>query len=141
MIGFLRVGAVCGLVLSIEPYMGLRLASAPFGLSPVLWHSAVLSLVFIAYTVIDAMFTAALGVGGSVSTQNPSVVGGVVFSARFMAIVLFGWWVFSIYQRLQMGQDYIPIALFGLGGFGLLTWGALRVGEWWAVQGQVSEPV
>lgn len=141
MIGFLRVGAVCALVLSIEPYMGLKLAPAPFGLSPVLWHSAVLSLIFIIYTAVDAMFTAALGVGGSVSTQNPSVVSGIIFSARFIAILLFGWWVISIYNNLRTGQDYLPVALFGLGGFGLLTWGALRIGEWWAVRGEVSESV
>lgn len=141
MIGFLRVGAVCGVVVSLTPYMGIQLAPAPLGLSPVLWHSAVLSLIFIAYTVIDAMFTAALGVGGSVSTQNASIVSGVIFSARFIAILLFGGWVIEIYHRLQTGQDYLPIALFGLGGFGLLTWGALRIGEWWAIQGEVSEPV
>jgi len=141
MVAFLRIGAVCLIILSIEPFTGIPLAPAPFGLSPILWHSAILSLVFVAYTVIDAMFTAALGVGGSVSTQNASVVSGVIFMVRLMGIIGFVWWIINIYNHLRIGRDYLPTVLVGLGIFALLTWGALRVGEWWAMQGEVSEPV
>ncbi|HRF99264.1 MAG TPA: hypothetical protein PLZ51_28825, partial [Aggregatilineales bacterium] len=34
MIGFLRVGLVCGAVVSLEPFYGTKLAPAPLGISP-----------------------------------------------------------------------------------------------------------
>jgi len=140
MIAFLRVGAVCLIVLGIQPLMGIRLASAPLGIAPVLVHSAVLSVMMVAYTAIDAMFTAALGVGGSVSTQNSSLVGAAVFTARFISIGVFLFWIMRLYNSLIVGWGYILVGLLGLAIFALFTWIALRVGEWVAVQGEVSPP-
>ncbi|MDX2078256.1 MAG: hypothetical protein SFZ02_17620 [bacterium] len=140
MIAFVRVGAVCAVVLTLEPYMGIRLTPAPLGISPVLAHTVVLSLIAIAYTAIDAMFTAALGVGGAVSSQNSSIVSGMVFTARFVAIAIFIFWVAGMYNEFKQGWGYIPTAFLGLGIFALFTWIALRVGEWAAVQGEVSPP-
>jgi hypothetical protein len=140
MIAFLRVGAVCMIVLGIQPLMGIRLPPAPLGISPTLAHATVLSVMMVTYTAIDAMFTAALGVGGSVSTQNSSVVGGAVFTARFISIGVFLFWVVRLYNSLVTDWGYILVGLLGLVVFALFTWIALRVGEWVAVQGEVSPP-
>ena len=140
MIGFLRVGLVCGAVISTEPFFGARLPATPQGISPIFIHTAILSVILILYTAIDAMFTAALGVGGSVSTHNASLVGGIIFMVRFISIVIFVVWIWSVYRDLREGWGYIITAFWGLAGFSLLTWVALRVGEWWAVQGEVSAP-
>ncbi|HRF96277.1 MAG TPA: hypothetical protein PLZ51_13820, partial [Aggregatilineales bacterium] len=97
---------VCGAVVSLEPFYGTKLAPAPLGISPVIAHTVVLSAILIVYTAIDAMFTAALGVGASVSTYNASMVSGAVFMARFIAIFGFIVWIWTIYQNFRVGWGY-----------------------------------
>jgi ABC-type transport system involved in multi-copper enzyme maturation permease subunit len=140
MIGFLRIGLVCMVVITLEPFWGANLPPVPMGISPIVVHTLILSLILSAYTAIDAMFTAALGVGGAVSTQNASLVGGVIFMMRFIAIFMFLVWLWTIYSDLRQGWGYITTALFGLALFAVFTWLALRLGEWWAIQGEVNAP-
>lgn len=140
MIGFLRIGLVCMAVITLEPFGGAKLPTVPMGISPIVTHTLILSVILLAYTAIDAMFTAALGVGGAVSTQNANLVGGVIFMMRFIAMFMFVMWLWTIYSDLRQGWGYIITALFGLALFAVFTWFALRLGEWWAIQGEVNAP-
>lgn len=140
MLSFLRVGWTCFIVISMESLFGSRLPALPLGMSPIVIHSIILSFVVIAYTAIDAMFTAALGVGGAISTYNPNLIGGIVFMIRLIAMVFFVIWIISVFNDLREGWRYIITAIQGLGIFAVLTWLTLRIGEWWAIQGEVSEP-
>jgi hypothetical protein len=99
-------------------------------------------VIVILFTVLDAMFTAALGVALPISDASDSVMGATVISVRVFA---FGAGIFYFYLiadsiRVTGGFDYLVVSVIGLALFATATFVALRAAEYVAVKGQVSAP-
>lgn len=134
MIGLLRLGMVGGLI----AFHNDRLSEVPFGLSPTVAHLLVLTAIMLAFTLIDAAFTTAIGVAIPLANWHGSVITAVVIGIRAFTVAAALWFANEIRLALINDGPYIAIALVGLAGFLAGTWAALRIAEVIAVRGYVS---
>lgn len=133
MVVLLRFGLLGSIMLG---YVGsLPETPLPWGLAYVL----PMALLVIAYTAVDAGFTAAMGVCIPLMNLPGSVTGAIAFSVRvFMIVVLAihaGVIIFAVFWD---GMTFLAIGLIGLLIYLALTVGMLRLAEFFAVRGQVS---
>lgn len=140
MIFLLRLGLVAWLVLALNTATNWALAPAPFGLSPNFGYIPPLVAIMAAYTFLDATFTAAMGVGLSLSNWSGVTIATFALTTRLILFVLSGLWFIQMFAVLRAygGFSYVPLALGGLALFALATWLMLRLGYLLAVRGEVS---
>lgn len=136
MVGLLRLGAL-GWVVAM--YYN-QLPQPPFGLPPGIVHMTALTLIMAAFTIIDAAFTAALGIAIPLSNFSGPVTTALVVGVRSALIVTGVFFAERVRRALVYQQPYVLVALAGLVLFALATWAALRWAQMTAVRGQVSEP-
>jgi len=112
--------------------------SGQFGLPPGATHVAAMTILLVAFTVIDAMFTTAMGVAIPLTTLPGSIIVTLVFGIRAVATVSALWFANEIKNAMVHGRPYMVLALFGLGCFLFATWLALKIAEYIAIRGQVT---
>lgn len=134
MVGILRLGLV-GFLIGVS---ASKLPPTPFGLPTGIAYVLPLGLIVIAYTVIDAAFTAALGIAGALSSFPGAVTSALILTVRVFGIILAIAFFWTLADTLFNGGPYLLVALGGLGVFMVLTWVTLLMAQKIAVWGQVS---
>lgn len=138
MVGLLRLGLVGWLVGVFSPI----LPDGIFGLAPGWAYIPPLVIITTLFTVVDAMFTAGLGVAVPLSNWSGSVTGGVVLTARLAAMAAWVWLYYFAAEQIRFsgGLHFVVPLLAGLIVYLIATWGVLRVAQMIAVRGEVSPP-
>ncbi len=132
MIGLLRLGLVgMTFVFSYNTLHGETLPRA-------ITHVLPLTFIMFAFTVLDAAFTAALGIAGSLSTANRTVTGTLIVTTRIAGFVLAAVYYWLVVRSINQGATYLVVGCAGLLIFALVIWLTLRVAQVLAVRGQVS---
>jgi hypothetical protein len=134
MIGILRLGLV-GFLIGV---FASKLPQTPHGLPTGITYVLPLALVVIAFTAIDAAFTAALGIAGALSDFPGAVTAALIFTVRAFGIALAVAFFWTVIEMMFDGGPYLLVALGGLGLFVLMTWLTLLMAQKVAVWGQVS---
>lgn len=135
MIGMLRLGMVAWIVAGFQDRM---LANT----LPVQVHLILITILVVLFTIIDAMFNTALGIGLVMGDLPDGVSTALFFLLRGLGIIYIGWLFVQIIGRLfaQPGASYFLPGLLGLGGYllltGLILWGA----GWLAVHNSLVSP-
>lgn len=135
MIGMLRLGMVAWIVAGFQDRM---LANT----LPVQVHLILITILVVLFTIIDAMFNTALGIGLVMGDLPDGVSTALFFLLRGLGIIYIGWLFVQIIGRLfaQPGASYFLPGLLGLGGYllltGLILWGA----GWLAVRNSLVSP-
>jgi hypothetical protein len=137
MIALLRLGLV-GLFVAFK---APQLAETPLGLPTGVTYAIPLALFVAAFTVIDAAFTAALGVAGALSTFPGSVTASLILAVRVFGIGAAIGYFWILGDMLLHHEPYILAGLGGLVVFMLMTWLVLLAAQKIAVWGQVSPPI
>jgi hypothetical protein len=138
MLLLLRLGLVGWLVSSA----GSLLPPGMFGLPDGLAYVLPMALIVTAFTVVDAAFTAALGIAVPLTNMPRSIMVALTLSAR-AALVGASTGYFALVGHIFFengGVDFIGVGLAGLLIYGLLTWAMLRLAEVIAVRAYVSPP-
>jgi hypothetical protein len=138
MVLILRLGLMSASVIGFSDH----LAAPASGLSYGVGYALPLGVIIILFTVIDAMFTAALGVALPISDASDSVMGATVVSVRVFAFGagIFYFFLIGTSIRVTGGFDYLIVSVIGLALFATATFAALRAAQYVAVKGQVSAP-
>lgn len=138
MVALLRLGLI-GWFVSRFDY---ALPPVPFNLPPQVVHLLILTALILAYSIIDAAFTAALGVMIPLTNWSGTITYTLVLSGRVLATALSAGWLVVMAQFLILDSTwmYFMVGVGGLVGYSLLIVGALWVAQMVAVQGQVSPP-
>ncbi len=134
MVGLLRMGMIGGLV----SFHANRLPPGVAGLSPEMTHLFILSGIMIAFTIIDAAFTTAMGVAIPLSNWSGSVIFAVVIAVRAFTFMMALWFANQIRLALINDGPYLLIAMIGLAAFVFGTWLSLRIAQIIAVRSHVS---
>ena len=134
MVGLLRLGLV-GFLIGVS---ASKLPPAPLGLPTGAAYVLPLALVLAAFTVIDAAFTAALGIAGALSSFPGAVTSALIFTVRVFGIALAVGFFWTLVEMMFDGGPYLLVALGGLGMFMVITWLTLLMAQKIAVWGQVS---
>ena len=134
MVGLLRLGLV-GFLIGVS---ASKLPPAPLGLPTGIAYVLPLGLVVVAFTTIDAAFTAALGIAGALSNFPGAVTTALIFTVRLFGIALAIVFFWVLVEMMFDGGPYLLVALGGLGGFMAMTWLTLVMAQKIAVWGQVS---
>ncbi len=130
LIALLRLGLV-GVVVSI-PYHDAALAAR-------LFHTLILTLGVLAFTVLDAGFSAAVGVAIPLSNLPSSIAASLVVGIR-MAIVGYAYlFASTVHDVFVSGGSYLVVLASGLILMAGFVWLMLRAAEFSAVCGQVTE--
>lgn len=136
MVGAMRVGLAGWLLVLFQ-----SLPSAVFDLPLGPGYFLPLALVALAYTVVDAGFSAALGLLVPLADDLPgSVTSTLVIAVRVVSLFILLILVTEVFIDVQNrgGLDFLQPALIGLAVLLGLTWAALWLAEWLALRGQVS---
>ena len=134
MVGLLRLGAVGGLV----AFHANRLPPGIGGLSPETTHLLILTVIMIAFTIIDAAFTTAMGVAIPLSNWSGTVIFATVLGIRAFTFAAALWFANEIRLALINDGPYVLIAIVGLSAFVFGTWLALKLAQIIAVRSHVS---
>ncbi len=106
-------------------------------------HLLLLAGLATVYTMLDAAFSAALGVFAPLPGWSGAVTMALVLSARVLATLVGVVWAAQVFNALiaQPGAfTYLLVAAAGLLALVAAIWGALRLAQIVAVRGQVSPP-
>ena len=99
-----------------------------------------LTALIILITVIDAGFTAALGIAMPLSAAGNGLVMAGAIAVRIGAFIALGMMAWDVGGRILSGGTWFLVGLLWVAGFIVATWLALRCAEWLAIRGQVSAP-
>lgn len=130
MVALLRLGLI-GLAIGVEFANAGFLERAP--------HILVLTVFMLAFTAIDAAFTAALGIAIPLSSLPDSVTTTIVLAVRVTMIVIAIVHVTLVHLMFITNGPYIVLALSGLLVGVIITWATLVAAQVSAVRGQVTQ--
>jgi hypothetical protein len=135
MIGVLRLGMVAWIVAGFQDRM---LANT----LPIQTHLILLTILVVLFTIIDAMFNTALGIGLVMGDLPDGLSTALFFLLRGLGIIYIGWVFVQVIGRLFAQPDaayFIP-GLIGLAGYLLLTGAILWGAGWLAVRNSLVSP-
>ena len=135
MLMILRLGLV-GYALNIAN------PTAPDGFTAITAYVLPLTVASILFTIVDAMFSCALGVALPLSPLSNAVTGSIGLSVKLATMIVSGG-VFlytMLLIRNQNGFDYLLLIALALLAYSLVTWIMLYVAQYIAIRGQVSSP-
>jgi len=144
MLVLLRLGLVVWLVVELTHLVSAS-ATTPAWMDSSLSQPLsllALTLLVVLYTLIDAGFTAALGVLSAVIDLSSAVVATAAIAFRLVMSIgmVMMPMVLSTWLRPYSNAASLLGGLLGAGVFALLTWGVLHWGQVFAVRQQVLRP-
>ena len=137
MLAILRIGWVALLIAQA----GDALPDGALGIPARLEHLMVWTLLLVAYTTLDAAFTAALGVAVPLSNLPNTLTGAIVLGVRVFGVVFNVMWLALTIFAFVFSVSYVLTGAVGVLIGVIMTWLALRAAQTIAVRGQVSRPV
>ena len=132
LIALLRLGIV-GIVVSIPYHDDVLLVR--------LFHTMILTFGVLAFTALDAGFSAAIGVSIPLSNLPGSITGSLVVAIRLAVVAYAYFFARTVHEAFVSGGPYIPLLAGGLLMMAGFVWLMLRAAEYSAVRGQVTETV
>jgi len=101
-----------------------------------------LMIASILFTLVDAMFSCALGVTLPLSPLSGAITGGIGLFVKLATVFASGgaFLYAMLLIRNQNGFDYLLLIAGALLAYGLVTWVMLYLAQYIAIRGQVSSP-
>lgn len=115
-----------------------KLPAGVFGLPPGATAVIAMTVLIVAFTVIDAMFTTAMGIAIPLSDLPGSIILSIVAGVRVVATVAALIFANEIKNSMVHDEPYMLLGFFGLACFGFATYAALKLAEYIAIHGSVS---
>lgn len=129
MIALLRLGLI-GTIVAAEYHSAGFFERAP--------HILALTLFMLAFTAVDAAFTAALGIAIPLSNLPGSITMAIVIAVRVTVIIVAFFYTVIVFLIFISGGPYVLLSVFGLlAGIGI-TWATLLAARYSAVRGQAT---
>jgi hypothetical protein len=140
MVALLRFGFFAWIIETFSIRFDLPLLPFDFPAQPV--HVLLFALIGTLYTLLDAAFTAALGVFLPLSNWHESITGTLLLAVRVLASLLgIAWFIWMFVDLFNTQQwRYTAIGVLGLLAYVLGIWLVLRMAQVVAVRGQASPP-
>ena len=113
---------------------------APFELPVSIAYVVPLTIIIILFTLIEAGFSAALGIAGALSEYPGTVNASLILAFRIIGMVWAMLFFVNLSNMTLSGRPYLLFAVFGLGISAFATWVTLVTAQDIAMRGQVSPP-
>jgi hypothetical protein len=117
-----------------------NLPQAPFDLPVGIAFVIPLTIIIVLFTLVEAGFSAALGIAGALSEYPGAVNTSFVLAIRVVGMVWAALFFVNLSNMLLSGRPYLLFAVFGLGISAFATWVTLVTAQDIAMRGQVSPP-
>ncbi len=134
LLAVLRLGIAGWLIVVYKENLPAGVMGLPPGATAVI----AMTVLIVAFTVIDAMFTTAMGIAIPLSDLPGSIIISLVVGIRAVATVAALIFANEIKNSMVHGEPYMLLAFFGLACFGFTTYAALKISEHIAIHGPVS---